>query len=122
MLAPFGLTPPVFGLLGVIAHDDGLSPAAAADALGVTRPTITGWLKQLRELGLISRGDAAGDGRRARLLLTGDGRIVHASASDRVRRRHVRLLASAIDPSEQADLMAALARVVSAGKRASDAS
>jgi DNA-binding MarR family transcriptional regulator len=121
VLAPFGLTPPVFGLLDVIARRDGLSPADAADALAVTRPTVTGWLKQLRELGLVSR-EAVEDRRRARLTITADGRLVHESGTDQVRRRYVRLLARAIDPSEQADLMDALSRIAAAGRSAADAS
>lgn len=64
-LEPFGITPPVFGLLDVIARTAGISPAGAAAELGVTRPTVTGWLNGLRELGLISRGEDRDGERRA---------------------------------------------------------
>jgi DNA-binding MarR family transcriptional regulator len=117
-LEPFGITPPVFGLLDVIARHPGISPAAAAEELGVTRPTVTGWLNGLRELGLVARGESARDGRKASLTLTEDGGTVYRAAVDVIRRRHTRLLASAIDPTQQADLMDALYRVSQAGRSA----
>ncbi|MDX6377974.1 MAG: MarR family transcriptional regulator, lower aerobic nicotinate degradation pathway regulator [Gaiellaceae bacterium] len=117
-LDPFGITPPVFGLLDVIARNAGISPAGAAEELGVTRPTVTGWLNGLRELGLVARGESDRDGRKARLTLTDDGRTVHQAAVDVIRRKHTRLLASAVDPTQQAGLMDALYRVSQAGKSA----
>lgn len=114
-LEPLGLTPATFRLLDLVGREPGIAPAVAADALGVTRPSITAWIGPLADLGLLERGGVPGDGRRARLALTHDGGRVHRAAVDAVRRAHTRLLASAIDPVEQADLLDALQRIAEAG-------
>jgi DNA-binding MarR family transcriptional regulator len=113
-LGPHHLTPGVFQLLDLAVRQGEVSPARAADMLGVSRPTVSGWIATLREAGLLERGGVDGDGRRAVVVATLEGRRVWKSASDAIRGRQLRLVAHAIDPNAQADLLEALARIAEA--------
>ncbi len=114
-LAEHGLTPGVFRLLDHVYDRPGAAPAAAAAALDVARPTVTAWIITLEALGFLARLDVPTDGRRATLEPTADGCRVVAEARDLIRRRQNRLLASAIDPGEQAALLDVLQRIATAG-------
>jgi DNA-binding MarR family transcriptional regulator len=114
-LAEHGLTPGVYRLLDHVHDRPGVAPAAAADALGVARPTVTAWIIALDELGLLRRLDVPADGRRATLEPTAEGQRVVAAARDLIRRRQNRLLSGAIDPVEQASLLDVLQRIATAG-------
>ena len=113
-LAPLGLTPATLRLLDLAARSGPLAPAEAAARLGVSRPTVTGWLQALAADELLERHPDDGDGRRARLTLTAEGVRTHRAADEAIRRRHNRLLAGAIDPVAQADLMASHERLADA--------
>jgi DNA-binding MarR family transcriptional regulator len=113
-LEPFSLTPAVFRLLDHVARHATVTPADAADALAVARPTITAWISVLVDAGYVTRSRVDADARRARLEITTAGSDAYRHATDAIRRRHNRMLAEAIDPVAQADLLAALSRVASA--------
>jgi DNA-binding MarR family transcriptional regulator len=106
-LATLGLTPPVYRLLDHLVERGAEEPAVAARALGVSQPSVSGWVATLAGLGLIERGRHRGDGRRALLAPTAAGEALHARATDRIRRRLLRLLAP-VDPVAQAELLDAL--------------
>jgi DNA-binding MarR family transcriptional regulator len=114
-LAALGLTPGPFRLLDHVADAGPVAPSAAASALEITRPTVTAWIKILQTGGFLERAELPGDGRRAQITVTVEGRAVQRRARDRIRRRHLRLLASAVEPNAQADLLDALARIAAAG-------
>jgi DNA-binding MarR family transcriptional regulator len=113
-LEALGLTPGPFRLLDRLAEAGPLAPSTAASALGVTRPTVTAWAKYLQNAGFLSRDDVDGDARRALLAPSAEGSAVHRRARERVRRRHLRLLAAAVEPNAQADLLDALRRIAAA--------
>ena len=112
-LEPFGIAGSTFRLLDLLGRDGPCGPAAAAAALGVSRPSITAWVNDLVAMELVDRAGLATDGRRARVALTDEGERVWRAASDAVRRRQNRLLAVAVDPVEQASLLDALQRIAS---------
>jgi DNA-binding MarR family transcriptional regulator len=115
-LATLGLMPGPFRLLDQVADAGPLAPSDAASSLEIARPTVTAWVKYLQTAGFLDRFAVDGDGRRAQLTLTVEGRAVHRRARERVRRRHLRVLAAAVDPNAQADLLDALARIAAAGR------
>ncbi len=88
-----------------------MAPARAAELLGVARPTISGWLATLTDGGLVERGAVDGDARRVLVVPSAEGRRIWKAASEAVRRAQLRLLARAIDPNAQADLVQTLARI-----------
>jgi hypothetical protein len=48
-LGQFGLTPATFRLLDLLAREGAMAPSEAAQRLEVRQPTVTGWLKALRD-------------------------------------------------------------------------
>lgn len=114
-LAPYGIGPAAFRLLDLVARSGPLAPGDAAARLAVRQPTVSGWIGELRDAGLLERVSDGGDGRRATLRMTTYGGTVHAGANVAIRRRQLRL-ADAIPPHLQADLMESLDALVRAGE------
>jgi DNA-binding MarR family transcriptional regulator len=110
-LRPYDLTPAAFQLLELVVGRGEIAPGRAAEVLGVSRPTISGWLGVLTDEGLVERGGVDGDARRAIVVPTAEGRRVWKGASEAIRRRQLRLVARALDANAQADLLGALERI-----------
>jgi DNA-binding MarR family transcriptional regulator len=110
-LRPYGLTPAAFQLLDLVVARGEIAPGRAAEHLGVSRPTISGWIGVLTDARLVDRGGVDGDARRAIIVPTADGRRVWKGASEAIRRRQLRLVARALDANAQADLLAALTSI-----------
>ncbi|PJK30532.1 MarR family winged helix-turn-helix transcriptional regulator [Minwuia thermotolerans] len=68
-----GITPGQFGVLELIANNEGLSQSALARALDVDRSTIVGVLDRLQEAGLVQRRPSPRDRRSHELHLSPRG-------------------------------------------------
>lgn len=73
MLSPHGLSEGRFAALLAVEAQDGASPSAIADSLGVTRATVTGLLEGLERSGLVTRAVDAADRRSHTVSLTSAG-------------------------------------------------
>jgi DNA-binding MarR family transcriptional regulator len=71
------ITPGLFGMLEVIAANEGMAQSELAKAMGVDRSTIVKVIDQLEARRLIARRPARDDKRRYRLCLTPAGRDAH---------------------------------------------
>jgi DNA-binding MarR family transcriptional regulator len=119
-LRPYQLSPAVFRLLDLVVTRGEVAPGRAAELLGVSRPTISGWAAALIEAGVAERGRVDGDARRAVIVPTAEGRRVWKAASEAARRGQLRLVAEALDANQQADLLASLARIAASLPGADD--
>ncbi len=114
-LADLDLRPWMLRVLDLLEREGPQTPSDVARALRVSQPTVSGWILELSGRGLIERLRDEGDGRRATLRLTEQGTSARSTGADRVRRRQLRL-ASVIDPVAQAEVVAALQRVIAAAR------
>jgi DNA-binding MarR family transcriptional regulator len=102
-----GVTPGQFGVLELIACNDGLNQSALARALGLDRSTLVAVLDRLQSAGWIERRPSATDRRSHSLALTAEGRHTVESARAAIRDHERRVLAGLSD-REVAALLSAL--------------
>lgn len=90
-----------FSALMILYHepDESWTPARLADALGVSRPTLTGILKVLERDGWIRRRSDPEDGRKVQIRLSGRGRRRFPRTMD----DHFRRVVAAFEPVEAHD-------------------
>lgn len=69
-LAPFGITPVQFAVLGLLWENDGLSQHEIASRLGKDRPNVTRILEKIEAKSLIIRKQAPGDRRAIQVFLS----------------------------------------------------
>lgn len=79
-LRPFDLSNGQFSLLTMLAAKDDWTMQALADALGMDQSSLTAAQKPLRRRGLVMSRPDDDDGRIRRLVLSGKGRDLLASA------------------------------------------
>ncbi len=108
-----GVTPGVYGVLELLAHNPGLSQSALAQALRLDRSSLVPVIDRLEDLGWARRTEVPGDRRRYGLGLTVAGRKVLAAATARVL-RHERRIASLLTEREAKQLARLLARIAEA--------
>ncbi|WP_139253068.1 MarR family winged helix-turn-helix transcriptional regulator [Geodermatophilus nigrescens] len=82
-LAPLGLSLRLFGVLGHLARDEGLSYTDLARRARVTPQSVHATVGRLVELGAVEPA-GPGRGRRAGLRVTGEGRRLLAAGHDAV--------------------------------------
>ena len=111
--ARFGLSQGRFTLLMLLRrHPEGMSPAALAQAAGVTRPTVTGILDTLQSSGLVKRQTEPHDHRVIRVTLTDAAhRLLRAMLPIHFR-RHASIMAE-MDKGERETLVGLLRRIES---------
>src|SRR6476619_1462145 len=114
-LADLDLRPWMLRVLDLLARDGPQAPTDVARVLRVSQPTVSGWIAEMTARDLIERLRVEGDGRRATIRLTEHGASARSTGNDRVRRRQLRL-ASVLDPVVQAEVVAALQRVIAAAR------
>jgi DNA-binding MarR family transcriptional regulator len=97
----YELSPIRFSTLMILYHqdDETWTPARLADALGVSRPTLTGILRVLERDGWIRRRPDPDDRRRVRIRLSGAGRRRFPRTMD----DHFRRVVAAFEPVEAHD-------------------
>ena len=108
------ITPGLYGMLQVIANNEGLSQSALAEAMDVDRSSIVKVVNQLEERGLILRTAAPNDRRSYRLRLTAEGRLSLRRIEDAVMRQD-RAFAEALSEEERATLIDLLTRLYQRG-------
>lgn len=108
-----GLTLPQLLSLRAIDESDAdeVTLASVADAVHLSRSTVSGVIERLVKAGLISRARSSVDRRRLHLSLTGSGRDKLASAPAPLQDRFLARL-DALPRSEQQALLSALHRIV----------
>lgn len=103
-----------FHFLGAL-HQGPLRPSSLADALGVSRTTISGVTAKMLREGLVERRPDPGDGRATRLVLTVSGEAV-AQAIRRQDARNANAMLAALDDAERAVLVGLIEKVAASLK------
>ena len=76
---PYVVTPPQWGLLALLSHQDGQTISTLAQRLGVDGPAVTNIVKRLEQSGLVARVRDRVDERVVNVLLTTEGKEIIAS-------------------------------------------
>jgi DNA-binding MarR family transcriptional regulator len=105
------ITPGLFGMLEVIAANEGLAQSELAKAMGVDRSTIVKVIDQLEARGLITRRVAKDDKRRYRLCLTSAGKTEHARIRALVLNHEALFVRSLLSADEVQTLIGLLERL-----------
>lgn len=101
------LHPAQAGCVQVLAHHDGLSQSDLADALHVSRPSVTTMLQRMEASGIVERRPDDADSRITRVYLTAEGRQL----ADRMRQAFADMAAASVDRLSEDDRRA-LARIL----------
>lgn len=112
-LAPLGLTVSQYSCLFRLKREPGISAAALARSVFMTRQSMGTMLQQLLDRGLVTRSDRAPSGRALPMALTPAGSALLEAAEERVDGVEDRMLAD-LSASERAALARGLAAVVDA--------
>jgi DNA-binding MarR family transcriptional regulator len=107
---PLGLTPPLAGVLRLLAQRPGQSQRELADALGMHAPRLVALIDDLEGRGLVARDRDPDDRRNYAISLTDQGRQLFAELG-RVAREHELAMTSGLDDDERAQLLALLRRI-----------
>ena len=111
--ARFGLSQGRFMLLMLLArHPGGMSPAALAEAAGVTRPTVTGVLSTLEKSGLVRRRTDPEDHRGSIVTLTDSAHRLLRRMLPVHFRKHASIM-SGLEVRERDELASLLRRIES---------
>lgn len=109
-LAPFELTPGLFGVLVLIDSNPGLNQSRLGVAMGVDRSTVVAVIDRLQARGLVTRKPSTADRRAHRLTLTPKGKALLETAVPEVCAHEARI-AKALTPEERATLLALLEKL-----------
>jgi DNA-binding MarR family transcriptional regulator len=109
-LAPLGLHPRHYGMLGHLATREGRSQQALSDALGLHRSAVVALVDDLEHRGLAERRRDPRDRRAYQLYLTPHGREV-LDRLERVAEEEEHELMTALDAGERAMFIRLLQRV-----------
>lgn len=91
-------------------REDGQTPGALADRLGVRPPTITKTINRLQAQGFLEKRNSIFDARQAHIFLTGAGRDLIVSIEKSVKKTEKQAL-KGLDKKEQKTLAKLLARI-----------
>lgn len=107
-----GLTPSQLRFLQVAAEtrDGVVHPTDIAGRMGVSQGTVTALLDKLAARGLVERQPSQRDRRQTNVVITQAGRATVDNLPDALQQRYVRAF-GALEPWEQAQLLASLERV-----------
>lgn len=106
----FGLTPPQFGALTVLAAFPGIDQTTLGRALGYDKVTALHVVRGLEARKLVARSPGAGDRRRVAIALTEAGTALLLRARTGSKRASNQLL-SPLQPQEQAQFLMLLDRI-----------
>lgn len=109
-LAPWGITPPRFAALVIIAHNPDLKLTDLARILGVARSGAVTLIDALSAPGYVARHASRSDKRAFRLALTAKGKRALVEITQAVE-QHDRRIVSMLSESEQRQLMELLRRM-----------
>ncbi len=109
-VAEVGLTPPLTGLLGAIAHDPGRSQQQLADRLGLLPSRVVAFVDELEERALVRRERGSTDRRQYALHLTRKGQAMIRRVGE-IAAEHDRDLTAALSGAEHESLAELLRRI-----------
>lgn len=109
-LAPFGVTPGQYAVLKVLWEQDGQSGAAIGERLQLDSASMTGLLDRLAAAGLIARQPHPADRRINLVMLTEQGRALHAPLDREMDAMNAAFF-GAFPPDEAARLRTVLAAI-----------
>ena len=109
-MADVRITPGQFGMLTLIAENEGLSQTALARALGLERSTMAAAIDKLEARGWARRKPAANDQRANELALTPEGRRLLKKLAPRISEHESRMLAR-LSKEEQKTLLRLLEKI-----------
>ncbi|MBB4199254.1 DNA-binding MarR family transcriptional regulator [Rhodoblastus sphagnicola] len=113
------ITPGLFGMLEVIAANEGLAQSELAKAMGVDRSTIVKAIDQLEARRLIARRPSSDDKRRHRLCLTPAGKAARARIRELILNHEALLVRSRLSTEEVQTLIGLLERLCQGAQPAS---
>lgn len=113
-MADDGVTPGQFGLLVLIAENNGPSQSALARALGVERSTMVTAINKLESRGLVQRRASDTDQRANELVLTPDGVRLMARLLPMIR-DHEKRITENLGDNERAELFRLLTKMTASG-------
>lgn len=98
------------GLLGALAHSDGLSQRELAQHMNLSAPTVTVMLRRIEKVGLVERRPDPGDQRVTRVYLTEEGRRMTQEVAKVLSAMHASCF-KGFTPDEEATMEALLTKV-----------
>jgi DNA-binding MarR family transcriptional regulator len=98
---PYEVTPPQFGVLDLLAREDGLTIGVVAQSRALDAPTITGIVKRLQASGLVGRVHDVEDRRVVKVYLTVEGREIIKLLWEAARRFNSTLLRDFSEADQQ---------------------
>nr|WP_322866859.1 MarR family transcriptional regulator [Aquicoccus sp. G2-2]MEA1114162.1 MarR family transcriptional regulator [Aquicoccus sp. G2-2] len=116
----FDITPVQYAALTAIRENPGIDQATLAGAIAYDKATIGGVVDRLAAKGVILRGRSKTDKRARALSLTEQGEALVMQARPFIRALQTDIL-SGLDPDEEAQFMALLAKTTAAGNTRSRA-
>ena len=111
---PLEITPAEYAILEMVAENPRTRQGVLAEALSIKRSNMTKVVRGLEERGLLQRTVPAAAARAVELTLTKAGEALRRRLGAGMRRND-RLAASALDASEQAELLRLLDKLLAAG-------
>ncbi|MBS1697244.1 MAG: MarR family transcriptional regulator [Actinobacteria bacterium] len=109
-LAPLGLSMRRFVTLTIVGEHPGVVARRLADAVGVTEAGMSGIVRELADAGLVRAESVPGAGRAKPIVLTADGALRLAAATQALGRSFDDVVRAAGEDPD--DLSARLARVI----------
>ena len=106
----YGLTPAQFGILSLLAREDGVTQRFLADHLGVVPSRLVVLVDELEGIGLVKRGTSAPDRRTHAIHLTAAGRVKLTEVQAMIL-EHDEALLVALSEEEKAKLRSLLERI-----------
>jgi DNA-binding MarR family transcriptional regulator len=112
------ISPSLLALIEYTASNPGCGVQAMAGGLKLSTPTVSIGVRQLEELGFITRQPDPQDGRAVHLFLTPTGQELHQSTHEFRCQKFEQLLTS-LTPQERTNLLDLLERAISAAENKS---
>jgi len=113
-MADTAVSPGQFGMLVLIAANEGLNQSALGEAMAVDRSTVVAVIDKLEALGWVERAPSPLDRRANALKLSPVGRDLVRRLTARVRAHEARITAG-LSQAEQAELIRLLGRIADGG-------
>ncbi len=105
------ITPPQWGVLALLAQQDGMTIGAISHERGIDAPTVTGIVRRLEQSGLVERRHAQEDRRMVLVYLTAEGQDIMQTLPAAVTHSNQQMM-DGFSEEEQHHLIAQFQRIV----------